>query len=267
MYNKDLTIFSVFHKDFPNPNCDFIKAIQVGTSLTNADLGFLKDNEGENISVKNPTHCELTALYWIWKNLDKIDSKYIGLCHYRRYFTLPLLKKGIFGIDKNDKRDTYIEQFDNQSLSKISSNQVLNSFLNTLNQGKLILPKAVLLEGLKDHHFNLKEHYIYNHIKEDWYNLEEAVHKICPDYYNLFQQYTNSTNKISCYNMFIGDRDFVKNYCDWLFPILEELENTVKPSEYPYQKRVFGFISERLVNLYAFKNQLNIAEYPVVFFE
>ena len=47
------------------------------------DLGYIGDNTGDNISEKNPNYCELTGLYWAWKNLD---CEYIGLCHYRRYF-------------------------------------------------------------------------------------------------------------------------------------------------------------------------------------
>lgn len=59
--------------------------IQVGADLTDNILCSVRDNVGDNISSKNKTYCELTALYWIWKN-DR--SKYKGLCHYRRHFDL-----------------------------------------------------------------------------------------------------------------------------------------------------------------------------------
>lgn len=59
--------------------------IQVGAALTDQRIAEICDNQGENISHKNREFCELTALYWIWKN-DR--SKYAGLCHYRRHFNM-----------------------------------------------------------------------------------------------------------------------------------------------------------------------------------
>ena len=59
--------------------------LQVGKELHPLlDLGFACDNTGDNISSKNPSYCELTALYWGWKNIH--DVEYLGLNHYRRYF-------------------------------------------------------------------------------------------------------------------------------------------------------------------------------------
>ena len=57
--------------------------VQVGAE-GKENLGYQKDNEGENISLKNAYYCELTGLYWAWKNMD---AEYIGLSHYRRHFT------------------------------------------------------------------------------------------------------------------------------------------------------------------------------------
>lgn len=58
--------------------------IQVGKALhLNLDLGYLTDDTGDNISKENEFYCELTAIYWAWKNLN---CEYVGLQHYRRYF-------------------------------------------------------------------------------------------------------------------------------------------------------------------------------------
>jgi len=63
----------------------WVVPIQVGSSFTDNILYEIRDNTGDNISDKNKNYCELTATYWIWKN---IKNDYIGLCHYRRHFRL-----------------------------------------------------------------------------------------------------------------------------------------------------------------------------------
>jgi len=74
------------HKQYEFPDDSLYAPIQVGVARGESDFGYLVDNKGDNISLKNESYCELTALYWAWKNGSIDEYKYIGLVHYRRYF-------------------------------------------------------------------------------------------------------------------------------------------------------------------------------------
>ena len=83
------------HKSVELPKNDLFLPIQVGAALTENHWGIQRDDkvydkDCDNISLKNSNYCELTAVYWAWKNITNMypNIKYIGLCHYRRFFSL-----------------------------------------------------------------------------------------------------------------------------------------------------------------------------------
>ena len=71
------------HKPYPMPDGPAYLPIHVGAA-GKPPIGFARDDEGDNISARNASFCELTGLYWAWKNLPGEDA--IGLLHYRRHF-------------------------------------------------------------------------------------------------------------------------------------------------------------------------------------
>lgn len=76
---------SKFYKDRPLKSTaalpSWVLPIQAGAALTEIRVASVCDNEGENISHKNPNYSELTASYWIGKHGK---AAYLGLYHYRR---------------------------------------------------------------------------------------------------------------------------------------------------------------------------------------
>lgn len=54
-------------------------------------------------------------------------------------------------------------------------------------------------------------------------------------------------------------------YCEWLFPLLFDVEKRVKISPYDYDKRVFGFMSEKLMHLYFTHNKFKIKFLPILY--
>ena len=80
----DIKILVATHKKYRMPEDNIYLPIQVGAEGKQS-FGFQRDDAGENISSANPRMCELTAVYWAWKNLN---ADYIGLVHYRRHFTI-----------------------------------------------------------------------------------------------------------------------------------------------------------------------------------
>ena len=81
---SELRIIVATHKPYRMPEGSCYLPLQVG-AFGKPSLGpeYRRDDEGENISARNSSWCELTGLYWAWKNL-RADA--LGLVHYRRLF-------------------------------------------------------------------------------------------------------------------------------------------------------------------------------------
>ena len=81
------------HKEKALLNNEMFSPIQVNAKVSDytIDSTYLSDNTLDNISEKNYTFNELTALYWAWKNLKK--PAIFGLMHYRRYLDINYKKR------------------------------------------------------------------------------------------------------------------------------------------------------------------------------
>ena len=80
-------IFVASHKPDKVYEDNVYTPIHVGRAISKYKeemANMIGDDTGDNISEKNQSYCELTATYWVWKNVKNAD--YVGLAHYRRYY-------------------------------------------------------------------------------------------------------------------------------------------------------------------------------------
>ena len=228
--NNELNVFIACHKKCDLPNQEAYIPLHVGAE-GKKDLGFIKDSTDENISLKNPNYSELTGLYWMWKNTM---SKYIGLVHYRRYFF---------------KKSTY------HTIDKVLTKE---DTLSILKEYDAIVPKKIKLIGL-----NTREQFAKFHHIKDYDICREIIEEKYPDYLSSFDK-VSKRNYFYAYNMCIMKKDDFDKYAAWLFNILFEVEKRVDITNYtPYEQRLFGFLSERLFNVWLEKNKLKLKELDV----
>lgn len=203
---NNLKILVATHKSYRMPEGKVFLPIQAGAAC-NEDLGYVRDDSGDNISAKNANYCELTALYWAWKNL-KCD--YLGLVHYRRLFAANI---------------AYIK--------------------------RKLKTTGVILPGRRYYVIETNySQYIHAHHAADLDMTRTIIAERHPDCLTHFD--TVMRNRTGHrFNMFIMRKDMADAYCTWLFDILFELERRLDISSYSaYDARVFGFVSERLLDVW-----------------
>ena len=65
--------------------------------------------------------------------------------------------------------------------------------------------------------------------------------------------------------MFLAPKKVLNEYCEWLFPLLEKIEANIDISCHStIQKRIFGYLGERFLNIYVKKNSLKVKYYPII---
>ncbi len=205
-FDKELT------EDFDTP---YTETIQVGADLTDQIIAKIKDNTGINISVRNKDYCEMSAVYWAWKN--DADSDYIGFCHYRRRFV----------IDES----------------------IINYIMNHQYEAVYTIPK--LTDGGMREEFVERNYFL---TPEVWKLTGEVIEKLFPEYSDAWKEFGKSFFLLSC-NMFIMRRDIFNHYCSWVFAVLKEVDEYYLLQGIQCDNRYLGYISECLNTVYVMKHK------------
>lgn len=216
------------------PSDDIYLPMHVGKA-GKPDFGFVGDDTGDNISLKNPNYCELTGLYWAWKNLN---ADYIGLVHYRRHFSVKR---------KKDKRKSVLTHEQLELL---------------LQENDVILPRK-----RKYYIETVYSHYSHTFDGKQLDDTREILKSKYPIYLNSFDHLMRS-RQAHIFNMFIMKKELADQYCEWLFDILSELEKRIDTTNMSvFDARLFGRISERLLNVWIMTNHIPYKEIGYVHME
>ena len=192
---------------------------------TKGYLPELGDNTGDNISKKNLNYCELTALYWIWKNDDSKPNDIVGLNHYRRYFRSSL------------KEDLINEE----EITKL------------LNEYNFIVNGCGYdghTQDEEDPQNSIYKNYCGAHYKADIDRALTGTKILFPDIYDKMNYEIKNHGAMCLCNMFITKKKYLDEYCNYLFSVLGYVESQIDLTSEEYQGyngRVFGFLGERLL--------------------
>lgn len=217
----DARIYIATHKQFQVPQEQGYIPLHVGR-INKSDLGYTGDHTGEHISHKNSSYCELTGIYWMWKN---VHCDIIGLCHYRRYFVR-----------------------ENLLLSQEQIEATLGNY------------DLIIGTSSKTPAHTIAEHYAGIHFQKDWDICRQTLAELYPEYTDAFDLVANG-NLMNLGNMMICRKSLFDQYCAWLFPLLEEIERRTDISDYDsFQARLYGYLAERLMRVWILMQDVRVRE-------
>ena len=218
MLDNIVKIIIATHKKCDMPDDPLYVPVHVGAE-GKEDLGYIRDCTGENISNLNPFFCELTGLYWAWKNLD---CNYLGLVHYRRYF------KGK-GKGKNK----------------------LNKVIKSSEIGEMVKKYKIFVPKKRKYYIEtLYSHYSHTFTNQHLDCAKEIIKEKFPEFVTSFDSVMKRRSAYM-FNMFIMPKELVDEYCSWLFEILFELKDRIDTTKMTdFEARFCGRVSELLFNVW-----------------
>ncbi|MGV0819143.1 DUF4422 domain-containing protein [Martelella sp. AMO21009] len=235
---KNIFISVVYFKAAPLIKTGYLNPIQAGRALgRHAFPDAIGDDTGVNISEKNVSWNELTALYWMRHN---VDAEVYGLMHYRRLLVF---------AEKPPKRLAFSEVTERE----IERYGWKDDLIEKACEGADILTpqmRDIYLPGLPEVPMSAGEFYAHQHHAKDMEIVEEIVKTRFPAIYPFLVQVL-AGRRVFFNSITVMRKPLFQEYCDFLFETLEAAEQRIDTGGYdPYQKRIWGFLSEYLTNAY-----------------
>lgn len=220
-----------------------MRVIQVGGNYFPEKSRFQTDSSGENISALNPFFCELTAIFWAWKN--DLESDYIGLFHYRRFLSLATQEIG--EVESGEGTDMFGSPSRVERKLNLSQKGFYDAPWNIPSVSAAVPSKRDLRE---DGFISLRDQYVNLHCRED---LKIALEVFASSHRTRAECFEKHLDQPFLYtgNRFIFRRDIFEAYASWLFPILFEIHQVLDYSNRSSREmRAIGFLAERFTSYF-----------------
>lgn len=269
MSEKKIHIAVACHKPSRLPKNSMLVPVQVNSATAARRMNMAHDDDGNNISLKNPHYCELTAQYWEWKN---VEADYYGLCHYRRFlcFNVPSDAK------RNNREHIEAESIDDINIARfglenedqmrrvIEANDVIVGEYEKIS--KLFTPRGNQLTTYK--HWTAHDRALIN--VKDLEKMLDILDEVNPEIGADAREYLNK-DVFTGFNCFVLRKDLFNELCETEFKVLEELEKYVDLSHYSTQlSRIYGFMGEIISSSYIYhlekSGKYNVKHVPLLYF-
>ncbi len=216
--------------------------IHAGKAIASVEIpGTIGDDTGDHISARNPWYCELTAQYWAWKNLPK-SVKYVGLCHYRRYFDF---KRRHLAWEEQTGASTFF-----------SSEHPLPDLDRLFRRYDMVMAKpSILSQTLIRGCYWMDE--------AAFMDTRTVIADKYPDYVKDFERMVLRGNRFWGRNMFVMPRAQFDAYCEWSFGLYFEIERRFESSGREMSLRLPAFLGEYLLAVWARVNGLRVCYRPI----
>lgn len=244
----DIKIGIAYHKKAQLLNSPVYIPIHVGKALSNSCICNQGDDEGDNISKENIYYCELTALYWLWKNTT---SDFKGLFHYRRILFPQTSLNSIFrSIIGRFRSRFYVPEVSlNQKDFVRIARDFSNKIENLCSRYDIITTKKI--------HANLSVQEHFSSIGMEYMNLlDEYFQESGKDYLKIYNDYRRG-NTFYFANISIMKDELFNEYCSFLFSALEDVKQKLLNRGYIkdlYKEKIFsrklGYLGEILTGVY-----------------
>ena len=230
------------HKPYRMPQDPVYLPLHVGRAqhpeLAGQMAAFAGDDTGDSISNRNGRYCELTGLWWLWKN---VEADYKGLVHYRRHFRTA-----------DPARRRAADRFE-----RIACEADFRSLVE--GGARVIVPRRreYFIE-------TVQSHWDHTMPSEQLAVARQVVAELQPAYAPALDEALGRTGA-HLFNMCVMESALLDAYCAWLFPLLAELEERLSGNDYdPFQARFPGRISELLLDPWLAVNGIEPAELATV---